>query len=283
MPIDVYRNSNIYNMQAEGEIAELLSRFNSNYIMNVINDCIKNRFAFNQAVSNPNIVRAFETNFKGMLANFPNDRENVLSIREEVYTTIINKICSSFNLQYIGDNPDTYILAYNMYDVFVSGFSRNVVNFFATYIYRYKSEIYNNMCLDRYRKSKDSTTNYMRKAFDDIKEIDIIVSRIKEVIYYISGFDIDLYGFLSIIYPKDICDYIYTNVQPLGNIFKDEICQVINVPSILTEIRIAIQNLILQDQGTVRDFLTSNENNNPPDNESEEENINADYGTTKEE
>ena len=29
MPIDVYRNDDIYNMVAEGEIAEILSKFNT--------------------------------------------------------------------------------------------------------------------------------------------------------------------------------------------------------------------------------------------------------------
>lgn len=250
MPIDIYRNSNVYNMVAEGEIAELLSRFNSNYIMDVIDTNIKNRFAFNQAISNPNIVGSFETNFKGMISNFPNDGDNIISIRQETYLTIINKICDSFNLQYIGEEPDAFILAYNMYDIFVSGFSKNVINFFASYIYRFRSELYNNMCLDRYKKSKDSTTNYLRKAFDDVKEIDIIISRIKEVIYYISGFDIDLYTFLSFNYPRDICDYIYVNIAPLGNIFKEDICKVLMYPSILTEIRIAIQNIIVQEQQT---------------------------------
>lgn len=248
MPIDIYRNSNIYNMIAEGEIAELLSRFNSNYIMSVIDTNIKNRFAFNQALANPNIIGSFETNFKGMLSNFPNDRENIMSIRQETYETVINKICDSFKLQYVGDNPDSFTLAYNMYDIFVSGFARNVINFFASYIYRYRSEIYNNMCLDRYRKSKDSTTNYMRKAFENVKEIDIIVSRIKEVIYYISGFDIDMYTFLSFSYPQEMCQFIYSNVVPLSNFFKEEVCAVLTSPSILTEIRCAIQTLILQDQ-----------------------------------
>lgn len=247
MPIDLYRNSNIYNMVAEGEIAELLSKFNTQYVMDVIDSNIKNRFAFNPIISNPNIINSYEMNFKGMLNNFPDDGENIMSIRQETYLTIINKICDSFNLQYIGDNPDCYILAYNMYDIFVSGFSRNIINFFARYIYMYKNEIYNNMGLDKYKKSKDSTTNYIRKVFEDSKYIDVIIARIREVIYYISGFDIDFYTFLTFNYPREVCDFIYSNLAPLGNIFKDEICKVINIPSILTEIRVAIQNLLVQD------------------------------------
>lgn len=247
MPIDLYRNSNVYNMIAEGEVAEILSNFSTSYVMDVIDSNIRNRFSYNPTLSNPNIVNSYEMNFKGMLSTFPNDADNIMSIRQETYLTIINKICSSFNMQYIGDQPDCYVLAYNLYDLFVSGYSRNIINFFAKYIYRYSNEIYNNMGLDRYKKSKDSTTNYIRKVFDNSKNIDVIIARIRDVIYYISGFDIDFYTFLSFNYPKEMCDFLYSNIAPMGNIFKDEFCSVINNPAILTEIRIAIQNLIIQD------------------------------------
>lgn len=44
-----------------------------------------------------------------------------------------------------------------------------------------------------------------------------------------------------------MCDYLYQNIQPFGNIFKDEFCQVINNPPMLTEIRVAIQKLMEAD------------------------------------
>ena len=56
MPIDLYRNSGIYNMIAEGEIADILSNFNSAYVMDVIDSNLRNRFAYNPTLSNPNIV-----------------------------------------------------------------------------------------------------------------------------------------------------------------------------------------------------------------------------------
>ena len=103
MPIDLYRNSNVYNMIAEGEVAEILSNFSTSYVMDVIDSNIRNRFSYNPTLSNPNIVNSYEMNFKGMLSTFPNDADNIMSIRQETYLTIINKICSSFNMQYIGD------------------------------------------------------------------------------------------------------------------------------------------------------------------------------------
>lgn len=254
--IDLYRNDQIYNMVAEGEVAELLARFNNSYVMDVIDNFISNRYAYNPTLSNPNIVNSYEINFKDMLVNYPSDEESIMSIRNEVYLTIINKICSAFNIQYLGDEPDCYIIAYNLYDLFVSGYARNIINFFANYIYHNRNILYSNMGLDRYKKVKDSSSNYIRKVYDDTV-VAIIIARIKEVIYYISGFDIDFYTFLSMNYNRDMCDYIYQNVQPFGNIFKDEFCKVIDNPALLTEIRIAIQKLLSMEMSNNQ--LTTNQ------------------------
>lgn len=251
MPTDIYRNSTVYNMIAEGEVAEILSNFSSAYVMDVIDSNIRNRFAYNPNLSNPNIVNSYELNFKGMLSQFPNDADNIMSIRQETYLGIINRICASFNMQYIGNQPDCYILAYNIYDLFVSGYSRNVINFFARYIYNFRDAIYANMGLDRYKKSKDSVTNYVRKVFANSKTVDVILARIRDVVYYISGFDIDFYTFLSFNYSKEMCDFLYSNIAPMGNIFKDEFCNVVNNPAMLTEIRISIQNLMQQDSTNI--------------------------------
>ena len=261
MPIDLYRNSNIYSMISEGEIAEILSEFNTNYIMYVIDSSIKNRFAYNPIVKNPNIINSYELNFKGMLSEFPNDSDNIMSIRQETYLTIIDKICNEFNVQYVGNQPDCYILAYNLYDLFVSGYSRNIINFFSNYIYKYCNEIYNNMGLDKYKKNKDSTTNYIRKIYgNNAKYIDIVIARIREVIYYISGFDIDFYTFLSFNYSKEICDFLYSNIAPMGNIFKDEFCKVVDNPAILTEIRIKLQSILTQELETQKEDNLDNVN-----------------------
>lgn len=247
MPIDLYRNDQIYNMVAEGEVAELLSKFNNSYVMDVIDNNLRNRFAYNPAISNPNIVNSYEMNFKDMLSRFPSDIDNIMSIRHETYLNIINKICCSFNIQYIGNEPDNFVLAYNLYDLFVSGYSRNIINFFARYIYANRIELYNNMGLDKYKKIKDSSFNYIRKVYND-QLVAVIISRIKDVVYYISGFDIDLFTFLTYNYNRDMCDFFYNNIQPLGNIFKDDFCNVVmNSQSLLTEIRIAIQKLMETD------------------------------------
>ena len=57
----------------------------------------------------------------------------------------------------------------------------------------------------------------------------------------------------------------------MGNIFKDEFCSVINNPAILTEIRIAIQNLLIQDSSNQEFVQQEDESEQQTDFDSEGE------------
>ena len=244
MPIDLYKNQQIYDIVAEGEIAELLSNYNSDFIFDMINDHISKRFYYNPSTSTPNIVSSFELNFKDLASRYPSDADNIEQVRYETYLKVIDIICKSFNLEYVGNNPNVFNVAFYLYDFLVSGYSRNVINFFANYIYHNKDTICNAMDLyDKYKKDKSSSMSYIKKVYND-NTIAIIISRIKEVIYYISGFDIDIYTFLSFNYPKHVCDFIVSNVLPKNDIFKQEFCRVIEMPTLLTDIRFSLQKMI---------------------------------------
>lgn len=245
-----YRNSGIYNIIAEGEIANYLAQYNENYVYDVINQNIANRFAYNTTVSNPNIVNSFEMNFRAMATQFPTDVENVQSVRQETYEKIVNTICTAFNLQYVGDNPDIYTVAYHLYDVFVSGFARNVITFFSNYIYHNAEVLYNNLALDRYKKSRDSTTVYVKTLYDNkANMMGVILAHIKDVLYYVSGFDISLSDFLGSCYPAALRDFIISNIAPLGNIYKDEFCKVVENPAIMSEIKSNMFVMLQQELG----------------------------------
>jgi hypothetical protein len=246
---DLHRNDQVYTMVAEGEIAQLLSQFSDAYVMDVIDNSLANRFDYNPVSAKPNIVASFEMNFKDMLNRFPNDADNTISVRHETYQTIINKICDTYGLQYVGNDPDLFSIAYNLYDFLVSGYARNIITFFSRYIYANKDVLYSNMGLERYKKSKDSATSYIKKQYND-PIVATVIARTKDVIYYISGFDIPIYQFLTTVYDPGIANYIAQSIQPTGitNLFKDEFCaKVLETPSLMTEIRAAIQQMMEAD------------------------------------
>ena len=249
MPTDLHKNDQVYTMVAEGEIAQLLSQFSDGYVMDVIDQKLANRFNYNPVTTNANLVASFEMNFKDMMNRFPNDTDNTMNVRHDTYLTIIAKICGTYGLQYVGNDPDLFSIAYNLYDMLISGYARNVVTFFSNYIYLNRNVLYANMGLEKYKKSKDSSSNYLKKVFNDPVTATVI-SRIKDVIYYISGFDIQLYQFLVSVYQPAIADFIIQRVQPTGavNIFKDEFCaRVMENPTLMTEIRANLQQMMEND------------------------------------
>jgi hypothetical protein len=251
---DLNRNSQICDMIAEGEIANLLSHFNSDYIMTVINENINKRFNYNPIGNNPNIVASYEYNFKDLLQKYPSDNDNILQVRFETYRDIINTICNSFKLQYVGiEETDIYSAAYYLYEFLVCGFANNMVTFFANYIYKNREAIYNNMDLAKYRKDKDASTIYGKRAFNDPK-IAVIISKMNEVLYYISGFDIGIYNILSLIMDKQKADFISSIIVPCGNFFKENFCAVIS-PLVITDIRLKIHNLATEEMNSNPDNI----------------------------
>lgn len=259
MPIMLNRNENHYNRIAEGEVANLLAHFNSDYVMNTILSNINNRFNYNPIVPTMNLVSSFEINFKDLIANYPMDKDNINQTRNEVYADIINAICSSFGLQIINDDIDLYIAAYNLYDIFVANYSKIAISFFSNYIYHNRVALYNAMDMARHKKDKDSSSVYFKKIYNDI-ETGILVGKIKETTYFISGIDIGLYDYLmmSRLYNKETCDYIMSIVQPIGDIFKNEFCKVIENPTILTDIRLCIQTIVEQSTESSKPNIISN-------------------------
>lgn len=242
---DLHRNSQFYTRVAEGEVANLLTHLNSNYVMDMINDNVNKRFVYNPVSKNINLVASFELYFKDVYQNYPSDRDNIDQARDETYNEVIDILCKSFNLSRIpNDDMDAYTAALNLYDVFVANFSENIISFFANYIYNNRLALYESMDLAQYKRDKESSILYFKRAYNEL-EIGILLSKIKEVVYYISGFDIDLNYFLSNTdTPKVVSDYITSIVYPNTDIFKEQFCVCANQPGILSEIRLCVQRIL---------------------------------------
>ena len=88
--IDLYKNDQLYNIVAEGEISGILAHYNSDYIMSIIQDSIKNINIPGYTPANAsNIVESFEMNFKDLKIQYPSDGDNIEQARQETYQEII--------------------------------------------------------------------------------------------------------------------------------------------------------------------------------------------------
>lgn len=237
-------NSDIYQVNAERDITIILSKFNTNFIY----DCIENALtAKNNAqfiIPNPNLVRSLEDNFIIMQQNFPDDRANILACRKETYNEIINYLCDKFNLSFsTNDEIDLYSAAYYLYDFLVSNYLQNLTLFFGKFILHEKNNLYKSLNLDRFKKSNN--INYGKKLIKD-PIISIILTQISYIIDQLMSFDFDFDSIVRIAYDNNnISNFIisqFNDNEYFYNFYKSDISNSFIRPNIITNIRLLIQN-----------------------------------------
>lgn len=252
---DLFRNSQICSMVAEGEVANILSHFDSDYVMSVVRDHLVNRFTYSSAVmTKPNIVVSYNMTFRNLEATYPLDVQNIREVEQASYREIIDTICNFYGLRFIEpvDNTNLFTLALYIYEFLVSKFDAFVSQFYANFIIQNKNAIWEALDLARYKKDKDSTTLYGKKAYDDIK-MAIICAKMNEVLYYLRGFDIDLPTFLRSCYQLEYADLLSSHI--IGESFYAQfVATTIDIPSVVTDIKLKIHNTLCV-QNDISSFL----------------------------
>lgn len=246
----IIANPNSYNIGLEGEVSDILSHFNSDFIFDIIKDNINNRCSYYQGTM-VNIPASFETRFKNTKLQFPDNVTQIEEIRLNTYHQILSIMANNCNVSINYDNiSDLYSAAFYLYDFLVSNFSNNLVTFFANFIVKEKNSLYDALNLAEYKKSKDSTTIYSKKLYKNSK-IAIINARLDYVIDNICVFDITFNTILNNIYKdKNIIKFINEICIPLDDFFKSSYVSLIHShfrPVLLTNIRLALQSLAIDE------------------------------------
>lgn len=249
-----YTQSVMNSLTAEYEVSEVLAHFNSAYILDVIQEKINNRFIPTMVLSstNPNIIISFEDNFKRCFAMYPEDAENIRSVREETYREVIDIICNNYGITFkYTEGIEPYTYAYFMYDFFVCNYAKYIASFFAQYIYTNKDALYNALNLEAYKKSKDASTQYGKKVYEDSK-LAVISSNIVLVINAIRTFDITKELIFSTIFgTKEIVELMSSAVNTPYDIFKTLFysAPVDYQPILFTNVRLELQKLAVREDG----------------------------------
>ena len=256
----------LYEINNEYNVTDILAHFDSNYILNIIEDKLEN-ISFATSQIEPNIVVSFENNFKNMNDRFPGDSQNIRNIREQVYRDIIRILTNKFNLQFnISDeNIDLYTAAYYLYDFLMSHRNNIMVNFFTAFIINNKESLCTTLNIEEFRKGKDSAAAYSKRVYQDNK-FAIISANMPAIINYVSTLDITLLNIFQSTY-KDIklVQFLDNAFADKGNFFKDYYCSILNkpeeLPIIITNIRLALQSHVGNiSQSDINEFLSfSNE------------------------
>lgn len=250
-------NPQAYNIVTENELSQVLANYSSEFIISIVEEAMKRRFAQVPIIPSPNVVGAWEQNFKAIRAEYGSDStQEVARVREETYREIIDMICKEFNLSFtIDDTVDLYTAAFHLYDVFVCNFIENMTSFFANFIYKERSELYDSLGLADLKKNKDSSTIYSKKAYKDIKLV-VINANIDMVINNICNLDISFDDVLRYVFGNnsDMLRYISTIVSDNANFFADYYKPIIVGDiraEVATSIRFKLHNLAAAHDQTV--------------------------------
>lgn len=244
-----YTQGALNQLSAEYEVSEVLEHFNSQYIMDVIQEKIQTRFAPNlvMSASKPNIVMGFEDNFNRCKLVYPEDIQNIQAVRTETYREVVDIISKAygFNVR-IYENIDIYWLAYQLYDFFVCNFADYVAKFFAEYIYRNKDVLYTTFNMDQYKKAKDGAIVYGKRLYNNDSKLAIILANVLTVVNGISSFDITPADIFYTIYGnKAVVDILSASLLFPYDMFKT---LVYNIPEdykpiLYTNIRLELQKM----------------------------------------
>lgn len=240
-------NNKIYEIQANNQLSVILSQFDANFIMDIIEDTITMRLNNFDLMPAPNAVQAFETNFILLYDNYPNEKENIDDSRERTYREIIGTICSKFNLQFEEQiYTSLYTVAYYLYDFFISKFNNYIIKFYTKFIEQEKFSIYKEFNLDEMKKNKDVSTTYSKMFFQNDDTMGLIVANLPIVLSGLKNISVKDRDIYQIIYDgnQEIIDLFESHIMPINSIFSVFNTILFNetmYPTVITHIRMAIQ------------------------------------------
>lgn len=245
------QNNQAYNIRAEGQLASILSSFDTDYVIGIMEDILANQLNDFNPVPKANIINSFEDNFKAILNDYPEDKPNILDIRELTYSLILSKIAKAFNFEFRDtDQMDLYSIAKLLYDFFVSNYNGYLINFMADYIIREQDTLYKVLNMEQFKKDKDVTTIYNKKLFDSV-QMAIISSHLDYVVKYMMDMDFTMEQVLTVTYrnnPYHIAAFMQ-HVFPKMDFYKDYYCRLISIPNIypiiVTYLKIDLQRRCL--------------------------------------
>ena len=239
-------NSSLYNIHSESEAQKIFSHFNSDQIVDFIEDSLNKRWS-SYMFPLPNIINALEQDFKNTAFIYPEKTTELNEIREGAYRRVIQLIATNNKLNVaIDQNMDFFSMTYYLYDMFVSNFTQNIALFFTSYIVRERNSLYNYLELDEMKKNRDSSTIYGKKMYKNSK-MAVINANLEFVINSICGFDMSFETLLSFICPdQNVINYITSFVSPTTDFFKDIYVNALSIPElryhVLTSIRLQIHS-----------------------------------------
>lgn len=241
-------NNAEFGIVSDSEIISIISNFSDDMIMDIVRQNAENKFRPYQYYVG-NLPMAIESIFKSNQEDYPNFYSETNQRRTQIYSDILNYLCSLHNLSLnIDENTDLYSLAYFLYDFTISRFTINIISFFTNYIIKEANTLFDYLNLAEMKKGKDNSSIYSKKVFKGNSKLSVIHANIEPVIDAICGFDIDM---ATLIYTTtedmNITSLLTNNIRDNNNLFRLLFVSCIRDPryrsAIITLVRMRLQEL----------------------------------------
>lgn len=237
-----------YSIIANGEVANMMNNFNTEMIISTIKKSLELKVKSYPTIM-PNIIASYESYMKIQKATYTGYSAEIDEKAEELYRSSLEILANHYNF-YI-NIQDTFSLsspAIHLYELLVSSFQKNIVDFFVNYIIKEQNGLYDLLNLSQYKKSKDSSTIYNKKLWKNSK-LSLINANLELVLDNICTFDITFENFLSYCNISNaLKEYILSFTFPKDDFFKNHIAYWIKYSEfsspLITEIRLNIQYMI---------------------------------------
>lgn len=240
--------SYVGSIDTDSGIGTILSRFESQYIIDVIGDSLKMRFRpFNTPM--PNMVDTLERQFQATYIAAPDYKDKIDDCRTETYKEIISTICNFYQLQYSPEldsisMEELHGIASIFYDIFISRFTEHMINFFTSYIVKNVDAITQMLDNDPTTYRIKDNTMYQSKQYIDPKWI-LIHQNVNKIVYNMAAYDITFEQILKYILPIDMADRILSIFTDVNSIYKNHYAIYILDPAtssgIYTNVKLKLQ------------------------------------------
>lgn len=177
-------------VNAEADLASILSIFDSTYIMDIIDVVLDQNYTNRDSANITNAIYVIENKYVLALQEYKDDSQIIATIQQnryDLYIEVIEYICNKFNINVnldLIDHNNAFYMAYYVYDLLVNYYT-HISQFLVQYILRNKNQIYDAYNLAGFKKNKDSSTIYNKKIYKNTK-MAIIISNLEFVIQNIS-------------------------------------------------------------------------------------------------
>lgn len=247
-------------------IGTILSNFETDYIIHVVQDSLNMKYRPFESPM-PNMVDVYERNFIGIKNNSDGTyQENIDEVRRETYIEIINIICDYYSISCTADfdsldTTNIYGIARILYEIFISRFTENFINFIVNYILVNTDSIVGYLEKEPDTIKPKETGIYDANRYSDQKFI-LIHANTNKVVYNIAGYDIKLEDLINFFVDPSISGYINSILVDNGDIYKNHYASLILnplfSPGILTNVKLNLQKANL----TINSgFIKTKENN----------------------